>query len=56
MAATAAQLRDGFDDSWLKQGVHHETTEYTGTHSIECFVIRRGVCVARGDPFFEFVE
>ena len=31
--------------------VRWEATEYRGTHWIEAFIIRQGVCVARSQPF-----
>jgi hypothetical protein len=50
--ATQAQcLRGDFYDS--NEGVNGrvETTQYTGTHSVQCFVIKRGICVARSKDF-----
>lgn len=37
----------------LKQKEH---TGYTGTHWIECFIVKNGVCVARSEEFFVRVE
>ena len=33
-----------------------ESTSYAGTHSIECFIIKRGALVARTDPFFVNIQ
>jgi len=47
-AARAGGLRGQFEPgSTFKE----ESTLYRGDHSIECFVVRRGVCVARSGPF-----
>lgn len=49
-AATAgtAQLRGGFDEGAGQSGtIRWEGTSYRGTHWIEAFVIKNGVCVAR---------
>lgn len=47
-AAGFRQLRGGFDDSHPTNGdVRREETTYRGTHWIEAFVIKDGICVAR---------
>ena len=47
-AAGREQLRGGFDDGEGTNGtIRRESTAYRGTHSIEAFVIKDGVCVAR---------
>lgn len=52
-AAGAAQLRGGFDDGEGQSGlVRWESTRYRGTHWIEAFVIKDGVCVARSEPTY----
>lgn len=33
-----------------------ETTRYRGTHWIECFIVKNGICVARSSEFFITVE
>lgn len=33
-------------------GSRRETTAYTGRHYVQCFAIRKGVCVARSKEFF----
>lgn len=47
-ASAAAQLRGGFNEGESAAStVHWETTQYAGTHWVEAFVIKDGVCVAR---------
>jgi hypothetical protein len=52
-ARSARDLRGGFE--WSKTEVgslrKSETTRYPGCHSIECFIVRNGYCVARSGPF-----
>ncbi|NUP99090.1 MAG: nucleotidyltransferase [Armatimonadetes bacterium] len=53
-ATRAGGLRGGFDISKTAGvgGLHqNETTLYSGTHSIECFIVKDSVCVARSGPF-----
>ena len=45
-AATRQQLRGDFSEH-QKGIVHWETTAYAGTHWVEAFVVKNGVCVAR---------
>lgn len=48
-------LRGGFDEeSVLERGklTRRESTLYSGSHSIECFIVKDGVCVARSGLFF----
>ena len=46
-------LRGGFDDeeTRLKEGsrVWPESAEFFGSHSIECYIVKDGVCVAHSD-------
>lgn len=52
-SAGAQQLRGGFDDGEGTNGaVRWESTAYRGTHWIEAFVIKGGVCVARSGPVY----
>tara|TARA_A100001391_G_scaffold127943_1_gene87508 strand:- start:1043 stop:2311 length:1269 start_codon:yes stop_codon:yes gene_type:complete len=45
------QLRGGFDDSEPPHSnTRLERTSYNGTHTIEAFVIKDGVCVAKSGP------
>ena len=55
-AAENNGLRGGFDSANFMRYGRHETTEYLGAHSIECYIIRKGVCVAKSDPFFVYIE
>jgi hypothetical protein len=51
-AILAGGLRgDAFEECNGSKNVRWEATEYRGTHWIEAFVIREGVCVARSQPF-----
>ena len=43
----AGNLRGGFEVSDGGSGVRWETTAYAGTHWVEAFVVKNGVCVAR---------
>lgn len=46
-AAADDGLRGTFYDSDQRPGVRRESTRYAGTHWIEAFVVRNGVCLAR---------
>jgi len=52
-AAVNGGLRGGFDKGTVDRGsiVRRESTEYTGTHSIECFIVKSDYLVARSGPF-----
>jgi hypothetical protein len=52
-ARRAKDLRGGFDDGYVKAGrlIRRESTRYEGSHSIECFIVKDGYCVARSGPF-----
>ena len=52
-ARAAKNLRGRFEVAPSKQGqlIKHETTKYRGTHSIECFIVQGGYCVAWSGPF-----
>lgn len=55
-AKAKGQLRGNFDGGiFLQRGVrtitHNETTLYRGAHSIECFIVKDGVCVAKSGQF-----
>jgi hypothetical protein len=45
-AAAEDGLRGGFQTSGEKLTCH-ETTKYQGTHSMQCFIVKDGTCVAR---------
>ncbi len=52
-AATRNGLRGGFDRGSIEQGTvkHRESTLYSGTHTIECLVVKDRYLVARSGPF-----
>ncbi|WP_206240461.1 nucleotidyltransferase [Novosphingobium terrae] len=52
-AAKAGALRGRFEEASSAQGrlVRRENTLYPGSHSIECFIVKEGYCVARSGPF-----
>ena len=47
-AAAQGQLRGGFEER-QKGLMHWETTAYAGTHWVQAFVVKDGVCVARSE-------
>ena len=52
-AEAANGLRGGFDEGVVTAGklTKKESTLYTGTHSIECFIVKYGYLVARSGQF-----
>ena len=44
-------LRGGFYDSDINRLTRTETTQYSGTHSVQCFIIKKSVCVAKSDLY-----
>lgn len=44
-------LRGGFEESDIGTNGKREATAYTGSHSVQCFIIKRGVCVAKSKEF-----
>lgn len=53
-AETAGSLRGGFDEGGIvSKGrlKRRESTLYTGTHSIECFIVKDGYLTARSGQF-----
>ncbi|HWQ91774.1 MAG TPA: nucleotidyltransferase [Clostridia bacterium] len=52
-AKAARGLRGNFEEQQFEQGglVKKETTLYPGVHSIECFIVENGLCLARSGPF-----
>jgi hypothetical protein len=52
-ARDANGLRGSFEQSRIERGLltKRESTLYTGTHSIECFIVKNGYCVAKSGPF-----
>lgn len=52
-ARDAGKLRGGFDEGRIEQGHirHSETAQYSGTHSIECFIVKNNLLAARSGAF-----
>jgi hypothetical protein len=53
-ARSANNLRGTFQHAaHVERGLltRRETTRYTGSHSIECFIVKNGYCVAQSSPF-----
>lgn len=52
-ATRAKDLRGGFDEGNVISGglTRKETALYSGSHSIECFIVKDGYCVAKSGQF-----
>lgn len=50
-ALNAGDGRGAFYDCNKSGTVREEKTKYTGTHWVECFVVKENVCVARSGEF-----
>lgn len=53
-AQSANALRgDFYETSQIQKGkrIRKESTLYTGTHWVECFIVKQGICVARSGEF-----
>ncbi|WP_437656745.1 nucleotidyltransferase [Sorangium sp. So ce1182] len=52
-ARDARGLRGGFEEVSVVRGhlKREESTRYTGSHSIQCFIVKNDYCVARSEPF-----
>lgn len=52
-ATKANNLRGGFEKSKVELGglQKKETTKYRGSHTVECFIVRDGLCVAQSGAF-----
>lgn len=50
-AKNASCLRGYFEDSDVGTNGKKEATAYSGTHSVQCFIIKRGICVAKSQAF-----
>lgn len=55
-ARTAGCLRGYFEDSDEGPNGKRESTSYTGSHSVQCFIIKRGICVARSKEFIVNIQ
>ncbi|KQV51698.1 hypothetical protein ASE26_29375 [Duganella sp. Root198D2] len=52
-ARVARDLRGGFDEGIVQSGdlSRNETARYSGSHSLECFIVKDGYCVAKSGQF-----
>lgn len=50
-AINANCLRGNFESSDEGTNVKCESTSYTGSHFVQCFIIKRGICVAKSKEF-----
>lgn len=48
-ARRAGCLRGDFEDSDNGMLCKNESTQYAGSHSVQCFVIKKGVCIAKSN-------
>lgn len=57
-AIEARGLRGGFDEGTSESAglMRKENTQYSGSHSIECFIVKSGYCVARSGPFIVNIQ
>lgn len=57
-ARAARSLRGSFEPTYIERGrlKKIESTLYSGMHSIECFVVKNGYCVARSGAFIVNIE
>jgi hypothetical protein len=44
-------LRGGFQNSNVGRNTRHEYTEYTGSHYVQCFIIKKGQCIGKSNIF-----
>ena len=50
-ATQAGCLRGGFENSDIGTCKRKEATAYSGTHFVQCFIIKNNVCVAKSKEF-----
>ncbi len=50
-AGAVNALRGEFSDGNINEIKHRESTLYTGSHAIQCFVFKNGRCVAQSKIF-----
>ena len=55
-ATQAGCLRGGFENSDIGTCKRKEATAYSGTHFVQCFIIKNGVCVAKSKEFILNIE
>lgn len=51
-ALSSGAMRGDFIDSNHGKFIRTETTEYRGSHIVQCFIIKNGSCVAKSDEFY----
>lgn len=50
-ARRAGCLRGNFENSDIGKMGKRESTSYSGAHSVQCFIIKNGICVAKSKDF-----
>ena len=55
-ASTAGGLRGYFENSDDGPNGKRESTAYSGTHSVQCFIIKRGICVAKSKEYIVNIQ
>lgn len=57
-AELAGRLRGGFNTGSVTRGAitRHETTSYSGSHTIECFIVKNGFLAARSGVFIVNIQ
>lgn len=50
-AEKAKCLRGGFEESNVGMNGRKEKTSYNGSHLVQCFVIKKGICIAKSQEF-----
>lgn len=55
-AQNANCLRGYFENSDVGINGKRESTLYSGTHSVQCFIIKRGICVAKSREFIVNIQ
>lgn len=55
-ARREGSLRGGFETANLSRGGRREQTKYKGLHYVQCFILRKGYCVAYSKEFFIHVS
>lgn len=50
-AQVAECLRGDFEESDYGLCDKYESTSYSGSHSVQCFIIKKGICVAKSEEF-----
>jgi hypothetical protein len=50
-ARRAGCMRGNFENSDIGEMGKRETTSYSGSHSVQCFIIKNGICVAKSKDY-----